>query len=149
MTRARYRTYDPGNEVIVLAPFPVRLNYVNRAEETTLYQQDSLFDITLPLIEAQFYAYRRTQKKFATGWAVVTIWTSLGENLIYIFTKLPLDEQKAVHCMQFLSVHLWLSLVNDLNSVVNFWESLSGKLWEMKISQPIIISLIKDSGLLF
>ena len=89
------------------------------------------------------------KKKLATGWAVVTIWTSLGENLIYIFTKLPWDEQKAVHCMQFLSVHLWISLINDLNSVVNFWESSSGKLWEMKISQPIIISLIKDSGLLF
>lgn len=40
VTRARYRTYDPGNEVIVLVPFPVRLNYVNRAEATTLYQQD-------------------------------------------------------------------------------------------------------------
>ena len=47
-----------------------------------------MFDITLPLTEAQFYAYRRTQKKLATGWAVVTIWTSLGENLIYIFTFL-------------------------------------------------------------
>lgn len=96
MTRARYRTYDPGKEVIVLVPFPMRW-----AEAITLYQQDSLFDITLSLTEAQFYAYRRTQKKLSTGWAVVTIWTSLGENLIYIFTKLPWDEQKAVHCMQF------------------------------------------------